>query len=338
MEAVQKYPDQTAWARLLPEILSILEGLGRNAVEDTNAASIAFLESLEKIEVMIVAANKSREASLNELSDMDRLSAQHEGDRVVLSKSISDAISFGSVVQGEIIASREALAAIGTSIGKMRGELVLVERIAKEIKILAVNATIESARAGDAGRGFAVIAGSVRELAIKTEEITQRLSPLVNSAHDELSGHFHDTAQGEMENSRDVVEQLSDQGTLLSDVGDKLDALAQDYVGLIEARRERIKSHQNSGQEMESTIRAALASAQSGDVIRQQIETIVQAQAKLREIASSITDDPAVADALGDLLANLSSGYVMKSQHMADAKARGTAAGSSDDGPLLEFF
>ncbi|MDE7223437.1 MAG: CZB domain-containing protein, partial [Acetatifactor sp.] len=69
-------------------------------------------------------------------------------------------------------------------IGHLNDVIEGIETISLQTSLLALNASIEAARAGEAGRGFAVVAGEIRDLAEKTQNLTQSMSEFVSNIKD----------------------------------------------------------------------------------------------------------------------------------------------------------
>ncbi len=105
---------------------------------------------------------------------------------------------------------------------------------------------------------------------------------------------------------------------------------------------DRMRAAQRSGTELEHAIREALASAQTGDIIRQQIEVIAGIVLKLRAVAETGSAEEEIAAMLSGLIGEIPSSYVMRSQHEVHLAVTGRPARSGpdpdEDLPRFELF
>jgi methyl-accepting chemotaxis protein len=111
--------------------------------------------------------------STSEASNQSTQAAREGRDRVV---ETVDAIQTMTHDVQNTSLMIEGLAAQGRDIGKV---LDVIRAIAEQTNLLALNAAIEAARAGEAGRGFAVVADEVRALAHRTAQSTQEIEKMV---------------------------------------------------------------------------------------------------------------------------------------------------------------
>ncbi|ALI00596.1 methyl-accepting chemotaxis protein II [Pseudomonas sp. FW306-02-F02-AA] len=97
-----------------------------------------------------------------------------EGDKVV-----NEAIAQIERLASEVVRSTEAMTVLQQESDKIGSVMDVIKAVAEQTNLLALNAAIEAARAGEAGRGFAVVADEVRGLAQRTQKSTEEIEGLV---------------------------------------------------------------------------------------------------------------------------------------------------------------
>ncbi|WP_412739599.1 methyl-accepting chemotaxis protein [Krasilnikovia sp. MM14-A1259] len=90
--------------------------------------------------------------------------------------SATDAAGIARGAVGVAAAANATVAKLGVSSGEVGKIVKVITSIAEQTNLLALNATIEAARAGEAGKGFAVVASEVKDLAQETAKATEEIS------------------------------------------------------------------------------------------------------------------------------------------------------------------
>jgi methyl-accepting chemotaxis protein len=151
----------------------------RDRTTETATAMEEMNATVAEVAQHAVAAAESAEQAKDEAT---------EGSAVVA--EVISAIDEVDNRAGELRVSMESLGGKAEEIGKV---LVVIEDIADQTNLLALNAAIEAARAGEAGRGFAVVADEVRKLAEKTMQATSEVGVAVGSIQDGASQNVQAT-------------------------------------------------------------------------------------------------------------------------------------------------
>jgi len=225
-------------------------------IEEASAAVVNLAQSVQQ-----VSGNAAESARVAEQS----LAAAEKGQHAV-----ANAISSMNGLREQIQETSKRIKRLGESSQEI-GEIVeLISDITEQTNVLALNAAIQAASAGEAGRGFSVVAEEVQRLAERSADATKQIAAIVKT----IQSDTHDTVAAMEVSTQGVVEgaKLSDAaGQTLAEIGDvskKLAGLIADISSATQSQAESTAKVAETMQDIKSI------SAQTSSGTQQTAESI----------------------------------------------------------------
>jgi methyl-accepting chemotaxis protein len=203
--------------------------LSRNAV----SASEGVLRQLNETD-MVATAVTEMGATIDEIAKNTELAAskasQTHDNAQSGQQGVEQSIEKITLLAKQLTASAAVVAELERDSVTIGSVLDVIRGIADQTNLLALNAAIEAARAGEQGRGFAVVADEVRSLAIRTQKSTQEITSIISTLQTRTRS-IVDLMQESQQQGRESVEQASIAGEVLrqitSDVTNIMDMSTQ---------------------------------------------------------------------------------------------------------------
>ncbi|MDE1178980.1 methyl-accepting chemotaxis protein [Paraburkholderia sp.] len=185
--------------------------------------------------------------AMAQMAERLRESATHAATADDLAKQTSDVAQRSGVTVGEVVGK---MTEIDEAVNRMSEMIATIEGIAFQTNILALNASVEAARAGDHGRGFAVVADEVRKLAQRSANAAREIRMLIADSRQRVehgstlasqAGDAMRHVVGHVESVAQLIEQISAAGTAQSHDVDRFSQGMEDMDTALGGNVEHVK-------------------------------------------------------------------------------------------------
>lgn len=202
-------------------------------------------------------------------------------------RNIATSVESMNRLSEQVRSTSETVVALAENNKKVSNVMKVIREIADQTNLLALNAAIEAARAGDAGRGFSVVADEVRNLAGKTQEATGEIDEIVNSI---ASGS--DEATEYMKASETVTEECVQQVTevqrIISDINARMNEVRDETTQVATAAEEQTSTSEDINRNITEVTELAEAMSEASDANLKTIPELESMAASATNLANRI--------------------------------------------------
>jgi methyl-accepting chemotaxis protein len=219
--------------------------------QSTASQSEATATVASAIEELTVSVTNVHDIATESLKVSHESSALADQGGKVIERAASEMVKIGDSVQS----ASQVVEQVGVQSKDISAIIAVIREVADQTNLLALNAAIEAARAGEQGRGFAVVADEVRKLAEKTTSSAQEISRMIEGIQNSSSHAVLDI--------RAVVTQVS-----------ATTAGAREALDAIVKIRDSARHSEKFAQQIQEALREQ---SQASELIAQQVEGIAHA-------------------------------------------------------------
>ncbi|MEZ8645526.1 methyl-accepting chemotaxis protein [Vibrio cyclitrophicus] len=198
------------------ELFALTEVMSISMSETKDSAQEEFNE-IDQLATAMSEMTSTVQTVAEHAQSASSLTEQASGQALTGQKFVQGSVSKMSELSSDIAASAAAVNQVEERVDSIGSVVGTIQGISEQTNLLALNAAIEAARAGEAGRGFAVVADEVRNLAQRTQQATVEIQDMIS--------HLQSSANSAVELMEKSVVEAAEGVELVTNAGSELDGI-----------------------------------------------------------------------------------------------------------------